>query len=119
MRQVVDQRRATLDRLDPAQLAGQRREPELLGSRFVHEARIEVADHPLIGAGGRGRCRGLLGDRAQVRLDVVRELAEGAVVGSVRGDLGPREPAAVDETEQIVLRPHAAVEVREQQPGGR
>ena len=76
VREVIHQRRAALDGVDSTKLGVQRCEPKLLDSRFVHEARMEVADHPLLGARCCARCRGLLGDRAQVRLDVIGELAE-------------------------------------------
>ena len=58
------------------------------------------------------------GDYAQVLLGAIGEYGERAIVRLVGGNLGLREPVAVYETIQVVLRPHIAIEVREHQAGG-
>ena len=63
---------------------------ERLDARRVEEARVEVADLALLGAGGRVGSRGFLEDRAHRLAAALVELVEGAPARGVARDLGVR-----------------------------
>ncbi len=108
-----DQIVLALDAVDRRQHRGDRLDAELLGPRFIHVRRIHVADLLLLGAR-----RVVLGvgtgfdDCAEVLLRLLAQRLEGAVARAVGGNLGLGHPAAVHIAEQVVLRPHALVEIR-------
>ena len=105
------QRLGAVGGVDRRQLLEQRGQPPRPDGVLVHETRVQVADALLIralGSMGVGR----FGDEvADLFLGAVVERPEGAVGRPVAGDLVLGEPAAVDVTEQIVLRPRVAVDV--------
>jgi len=75
----------------------------------VHETGIQVAELPLLAAFW---CRrGLLHDLAHRVLSLFSQNPERAVARPVGGDLGPRQPPAVDVPEQVVLRADAGIEL--------
>ena len=75
----------------------------------IHEARIHVAELPLLAAFW---CRrGLFHDLAHRVLSLFSQNPERAVARPVRGDLGPRQPPAVDVPEQVVLRADTGIEL--------
>ena len=86
-------------------VSGVRRVPR---ARLVHEARVEVAELALLGA-GLGILR-LLDDVAHGLLGLFGQHVERAVPRLVGGDLGARDPLAVDVPEQVVLQADVRVE---------
>jgi hypothetical protein len=92
---------------------GLRAEP--LCSVRVHETRIHVAELSLLAA--LWCRRGLFHDLAYRILSLVSQNPERAVARPVGGDLGPREPPAVDVAEQVVLRPGAGIELVDRDTG--
>ena len=109
------------------QLLSQRLGPELLQVGLVHEGLVEGTDSAPVGGqdlrGPLGRHGGellgeLLDDLAAGGLGLVAQSGEGAAAGTIRRDLGSREPLAVDETEQVVLGAHRGVGVRRLQHAG-
>ena len=109
------------------QLLSQRLGPELLQVGLVHEGLVEGTDSAPVGGqdlrGPLGRHGGellgeLLDDLAAGGLGLVAQSGEGAAAGTIRRDLGSREPLAVDETEQVVLGTHRGVGVRRLQHAG-
>ena len=78
---------------------------------LVEEARVVVADLLRIAAGRGLGLRRLFEDVAQVALRVFLQLGERAVVGAVGRNLQRREPAAVDVSIEVVLRPDGLVQV--------
>ena len=92
------------DRLDLAELVGQRLRAEGLDALLVHEAGVEVADLAsphlgVVGRDGRGRSRRSI----DLLLRLVEQRHEGAGGGAVGGDVGGAQPRAVDVPEQVVL----------------
>ena len=82
---------------------------EQLRSVPVHETGVQVAELPLLAA---FRCRrGLFHDLAHRVLSLFSQNPERALARPVGGDLGPRNPPAVDVQEQVVLRADAGIEL--------
>ena len=109
--QGADEAGLVVNRVDPGEVRLDRLEAQPVGAVLVHEAGEEVAD--LAGLGAR-RCVGLGGglfdDRTKVGLALFPQLDERAEEGAIGRDLGPRDPAAVDVSEEIILGPHGPVE---------
>jgi hypothetical protein len=80
-------------------------------STFVSDLLRRRSLRPL-GGGGR-----LFDDREDIGLGLVRELHERAVRDAIGGNDRAFEPPAVDELEEVVLRPHGSIEERDIQAG--
>lgn len=96
---------------DRGEFGGDRREPGGGHRGGVHEAGVQIADlagvAARLGVGGRG----ILDDCLDVEFGLVVQRAEGAVHGAVGGYPVGGQPFAVDVREQVVLHPHALVQV--------
>jgi hypothetical protein len=98
-------------RIDPCKLGIERALAQLIDARFVHEGREEIAELLLIRAGGLAGCvRSPLDDRTKSLLRPVDGFIEAAVRASIRRDLRLRQPCAVDELVEVVLRTNGLVE---------
>jgi hypothetical protein len=104
-------------RVDAVELGLQRLHAEGFELAFIHEARIQVADL-LLARIVRGLLR-VLDDDAQVRERLVVELVERAIAGLVGGNLGRRQPMAVDVLVEVVLCAGLGVHVRRVQARGK
>src|SRR5262249_23034698 len=97
----------------PGELIADRLQPELLDALLVHEAGVQVADLPGLGAGcGVIPAGRLLADRPEILERLVPELEEGAVPAILRGDIRLGQPTAVDMAEEVILGPRLDVEAR-------
>jgi hypothetical protein len=98
-------------RVDSRQSRLDRRVPELLATRLVHEARVQVADLALLGSfRGLGLC-GVLDDGADRLLGVVAQIDERAGHRAVFRYRRRVQPASVDVPEQVVLDTYRFVDV--------
>jgi hypothetical protein len=111
VREVAGQISFGLQRIDRIELRLERRDAEIFGALFIHEALVEVADFLRFRARRLGRrLRRFFDDGAKVGLRFVEQDVECPVRCLVRGDIRLGEPGAVHMTEQIVLRAHRLVE---------
>ena len=101
------------DGVDRGELVLEGLEAELFGAVFVDEAVVEVGDFVCVGTGGGVGLGGFFDDGAKVGLGLVAKLVERAVGGSVGGDFGGLDPAAVDVKVEVVLGTDVVVKVRE------
>src|SRR5690606_6027614 len=102
------------DPLDAGELLLERPQACRLDRGFVHEARIEVADLLNVATARCAGLRGFLQDVSQILLRAVLQQTECAVVRTIRGNFGRREPISVHETVEVVLRAHRTIHVGEQ-----
>ncbi len=106
--ELGEQRADVVHAVDRLEVGGDGIPPARLDRRLVEEARVEVADLALLGAGVAAAR--LLDDVAHRLLGLLCEHVERAVPRLVARDLGARDPLAVDVPEQVVARSHRRVE---------
>ena len=108
------ERRDVGDRLDLAELVGQRLRAECLDAVLVHEAGVEVADLAFLTCWIVGRMVAAgLDDRSHLLLGLVEQRHEGAGGGAVGRDVGGAQPRPVDVPEQVVLDADVGIETRD------
>ena len=103
-------------RCDRREVVAERIGTEPLDLGLVHEAGEDVAEllriRPGLGVAGVGAVGGVTEDVGRIALGVEHEIDEVAGRREVGGDLGRRQPRAVDVPEQVVLGPDRRVDSR-------
>jgi hypothetical protein len=118
--QVGDERgdaRGVLDGIDAREFGRQGLAALGLERAFVEEAGVQAGDLGKVRIGGIHHPGQLVHQRAQLVLHGVAQRIEAAVAALVGRNLRGVEPLAVDESEEVVLGPHAPIHVLQFQAG--